>query len=78
MPEIDYSKLRGRIVEKGLNQKQVAAEIGVNPSHFCRKLTGEYVFNQSEIRDMCRLLDIDSQLIGEYFFNPKVEKTQPI
>lgn len=71
MPVMDYGKLLGRIKELGYTQKAVSKAIGVTESHFSRKLSGEYVFKQSEIQSICELLHIPSEEIGKYFFWPK-------
>lgn len=71
MPDMDYSALRGRICERGLTQKEVAARIGVSESQLNRKLAGEFSFRQDEIDRIIRLLDIDPREIGRYFFSPK-------
>ncbi len=68
MPKIDYNKLRGKIAEKGLNQKDLARKIGVSEGQFCKKLSGEYAFKQSEIVRICEVLDINTAQIGDYFF----------
>lgn len=68
MPKLDYSKLKGRILEKGLNQKELASKIGISEGQFCKKLSGEYVFKQSEIVRICEVLNIENNLIGDYFF----------
>ena len=71
MPDMDYSKLLGRIKEKGYSQKSLAEVIGLSESHFCQKLAGKYAFKQSEMRDICKILDIDGTEIGAYFFSPR-------
>lgn len=71
MPQADYSKLLGRIKEKGFTQKSLSREICISESHFARKLKGEFSFTQKEIFDMCTFLDIDATKIGEYFFCEK-------
>ena len=71
MPEMDYSKLKGRIAQKGLNQKDLASLIGVSEGQFSKKMSGEYVFKQSEILKICNILDIAASQIGEYFFSRK-------
>ena len=73
---LDYSKLRERIRDKGLNQKQLASLIGVSEGQLCKKMSGEYVFKQNEILRMCEVLDIEASEISLYFFTEKVEKTQ--
>lgn len=76
MPEMDYSRLSGRIREYGYSQKTLAHEIGVSEGQFSQKMNGNYPFKQSEIGKICDKLQIDSAEIGSYFFTPKVEKTQ--
>lgn len=71
MPELDYSKLLGRIKEKGYTQKSISELISVSESHFCRKLSGEFSFRQSEIQRVCEILDIPAREIGDYFFCAK-------
>lgn len=71
MTNMDYRKLLGRIKELGYTQKAVSTAIGVTESHFSRKLSGEFVFKQSEIQSICDLLHIPPEEIGMYFFSPK-------
>lgn len=71
MSEINYNPLRGKIRECGLTQKGCAAKIGLSEGQLNRKLAGEYNFKQSEIHNLCDLLDIDAKEIGYYFFCPK-------
>lgn len=71
MPDMDYRKLLGRIKEKGYTQKELAERIGLSESHLCQKLLGRYAFKQSEMRDICNVLDISGTEIGAYFFSPK-------
>lgn len=71
MPAMDYQKLLGRIKEKSLTQKALAERIGVSEGQLCQKLAGKYLFKQSEIRDICRILDISQSDIGVYFFSPR-------
>lgn len=76
MPEMDYSKLLGRIKEKGHTQKSVAKEIGISESQLCMKLGNVYPFKQRDIQKICDCLGIEPQEIGDYFFTLKLEKTQ--
>ena len=76
MPKMDYSKLLGRIRELGHTQKSVAEAAKMSEGQFCQKLAGNYPFKQTDIQRLCECLDIPAQEIGDYFFNPRVEKTQ--
>lgn len=78
MPEMDYSKLKAKMVEKGFNQKKLAKEIGISESHFVRKLKGEYPFTQKEINLICQILEIEQVEIGSYFFTHLVKKTKQV
>lgn len=49
---------------RGLTQKECAAKIGLSEGQLNRKLAGEYNFKQSEIHNLCDLLDIDAKEIG--------------
>lgn len=64
----NYSKLLGRIKERGLTQEQLAKLIGKNKSTVSAKLNGQFAFTTVEIDDICRVLDISNNEIGDYFF----------
>jgi transcriptional regulator with XRE-family HTH domain len=78
MPAMDYSRLLGRLRERGLTQKELAAIVGISEGQMSQKIQGNYPFKQSEIGSVCDTLGIDHSDIGLYFFTPKVEKSQPI
>lgn len=77
MPEMDYSRLLGRIKECGHTQKSLAESVHISESHFCQKIAGNYPFKQSDIQRICEVLQIPCNEIGVYFFTEKVEKSQP-
>lgn len=64
----NYSKLLGRIKECGLTQEQLAKAIGKNKSTLSAKLNGKSPFTAKEIDDICRVLNISNDEIGDYFF----------
>ena len=64
----NYSKLLGRLREKGLTQEQLAKAIGKDKSTVNSKLKCRFPFTTKEIDDICRELDIPNHEIGEYFF----------
>ena len=66
---IDTAKLRGKIVEKGLTQQDVAYLIGKTPKTFYRKMK-KGVFDSDEITTMFEALSIDNPT--EIFFANKV------
>lgn len=77
MPAMDYSELLAEMKRNGFTQKSMAEAINMTPSHFSRKLSGEYVFTQDEMRSILILLNLDIGInISRIFFTPKVEKPQ--
>lgn len=64
----NYSKLLGRIKECGLTQEQLAKAIGKNKSTLSTKFNGRYPFTAKEIDDICKVLNISNDEIGDYFF----------
>lgn len=66
---IDTAKLRGKIVEKGLTQQDVAHLIGKTPKTFYLKMK-KGVFDSNEISKMVEALEIENP--AEIFFTNKV------
>lgn len=64
----DYSKLRGRIVEKCGSQKAFADKIGISENTLTNKLMGYTYFNQKDIASAINVLDIDPGEVSSYFF----------
>lgn len=64
----NYSKLLGRIKERGYTQEKLASEIERDKSTLNAKLNGKNAFTTKEIDDICRVLDIPNDEIVEYFF----------
>ena len=64
----NYSKLLGRIRECGLTQENLAKSIGKNKSTISAKLNGRVPFTAKEIDDICKVLNISNDEIGDYFF----------
>lgn len=70
-----YAKLRGKIVEKGFkNLKVFAKAINLSSVSLSQKLNDkvEHGFTQSDIKNICSILDIKTKDIGEYFFAEEV------
>lgn len=72
--KFDYSKLLGRIKERGYTQESLALEVKMSESTMSLKLNNKAFFSQREIRKICDLLDIPMHQIGEYFFAIEVQK----
>ena len=70
----DYSKLLGRIKEKGMTQKSLSEAIGIGINSLNFKLANKAFFKQQEIRRICEILEIEDGEVGLYFFTQKVQK----
>ena len=68
----DYSKLRGRIVEKYGNQAKFAVALGVSENTFSLKMNNKVRFTTDDIAVISDMLDIKADDIGGYFFTLKV------
>lgn len=66
--KFNYSKLLGRIKEKGFTQESLAVAIGISVATMSLKLNNKAFFTQPEICKISDLLDIPVDRIGEYFF----------
>jgi len=58
--------IRGKIVEKGLNQKKVAALMGITPTTLSLKLCGKHDFVRKEMEHLSKILEVD---VGTLFFS---------
>lgn len=73
----DYSKLRGRIVEKFGTQGKFAEANKMSDRSMSLKLNNGIGLSQDEILRWCNLLDIHTEEIPVYFFKLKVSKMKP-
>ena len=64
----DYSKLLGKIKEKGYTHAQFAEAIGRTASTVSLRFSGDGYFTQLEINKACDLLGIAKNEIAAYFF----------
>lgn len=67
-----YNKLRGRIVEICGSQSEFAKRVGQSEQIISAKLAGNSSFTQDNIISWCKVLDIDPNDIGNYFFTQKL------
>lgn len=65
---INTSKLKGRMVEKGITQKQMAEMLGIAPPTVCQKLNNIRSMDLSEAETLMHILDIKPDEFGVYFF----------
>ncbi|MFR4538002.1 MAG: DUF739 family protein [Anaerotignaceae bacterium] len=68
----NYSKLKGRIVEKFGSQTAFVKAFGVSENTFSLKMNNKVRFTTDDITRITRMLDIPEEAIGEYFFTLKV------
>lgn len=72
--EFDFSKLRGRIVEKFGTNAAFAAAMGFADSALSARLNNKTPWDGVEIHTARGLLDILPEEIPVYFFMPKFDK----
>lgn len=68
----DYSKLRGRIVEKYNSQTAFTKAFGVSENTLSLKLNNKIRFTTDDIIKISKMLEIPKNEIGQYFFTPEV------
>lgn len=70
--QYDYSKLLGRMREKGYTQEKLARSIGISECSVNFSLNNKRNFRQDEIIKITGALDIPNEKIEEYFFAYKL------
>jgi transcriptional regulator with XRE-family HTH domain len=68
----DYSKLRGRIVEKYGTLSNFAEALGITLVVVSQKMNNKSGFSRADIEKWSNLLDISSSEYDVYFFAHKV------
>lgn len=71
--QFDYSKLRGRIIEKYGNQYSFAKVMNWSERTLSLKMNGLSPWKQTDICKAMSLLDISESEIQEYFFKKEVQ-----
>jgi len=64
--KFDPNKVRGRMVELGKTQKDLAMDIGSAPTSVWNKLNGKTAFTVDEVCDLATVLDVSPSI----FFAP--------
>ena len=72
-PDRDYSKLRGRIVEKFGTLGNFAKAMNWSIPTQAKKMSSQVPWNQNDIYTAMCLLDIEAEEIAAYFFTYKVQ-----
>lgn len=68
----DYSKLKGRIIEKFGTQTNFVKKFGVSENTFSLKMNNKLRFSTDDIIKISDMLEINGDDIGSYFFTTKV------
>lgn len=68
----DFSKLRGRIVEKYKTLAAFAAAMDMSASALSDRMNGKIYFKMDEITEAAKLLEIPYEEIPVYFFTTEV------
>ena len=76
MSKFDFSKLRGRIREKLKTEGVFAKSIGRSQNFISSVFNGDSFFTQTDIANAAKVLDIDDDEIGIYFFTKEVHKAE--
>lgn len=72
--ELQFDKLRGRIVEKCGTLSVFAEKMGISKQMLSKKMTRKSGWSQSDIILACDILGIDvEQEVGQYFFKKRVQ-----
>lgn len=66
---INTKKIKGRMVEKGLTQSDVAKALNIAAPTVSQKINNVRPLNLSEAKVLSELLDISDGEFGDYFFN---------
>ena len=69
----NYSRLKGRIVEKFGNQKNFAKAMNWSEKTLSKKINGDVFWRQTDICKALRLLDLTVNDVQEYFFETEVQ-----
>lgn len=72
MSSFDYSKLRGRIVEKYGSISKFSEQLAISRTSVDLKLNNKVDISRSEILEWSELLDIKSEEYSSYFFTEKL------
>lgn len=65
---MNAKKLKGRMVECGVTQKDVAAVLGIAPATVSQKINGVRPLYLDEAEKLAQYLKIEEAEFGSYFF----------
>lgn len=72
MQQYDYSKLLGRMKEKGYTQESLARKLGISPCSLNLSLNNKRDFKQDEMLKTCEILGISTSKLPEFFYAHKL------
>jgi hypothetical protein len=72
----DYSKLKGKIVEKFGSQIMFSEAMDMSTRTMSLKLNGKRLWRQDEICKAIQLLELSDTDIQAYFFSQKVQRIE--
>lgn len=72
----DYSKLRGRIVEKYGSLESFSSAVDLSVNTVSKYLNNKVPWKQTNINAAVRALDIQPEEISVYFFTPSVQNLE--
>ena len=65
---LNTSKIRGRMVQLGISNNEVASALNLSLAVTAKKLNNLSVLNLKEAETLAALLQISDEAFGEYFF----------
>ena len=71
---MSFDKLKGKMAEKHLSQKNVADFLGITVQCFNAKINGRNQFTLEEVIKITEILSLEDPV--DIFFNPSVPKMQ--
>lgn len=66
--DYNYSKLKGKLREKGLTYKVFGEKIGLSETSVSERINNNAQFTQEEMEKTMRMLEEPLRKIDEYFF----------
>lgn len=69
---INSNKIKGRMVELGITQKDVAKELKIAPPTVSQKINNVRPMDLDEAETLARMLNILPENFAEYFFSNSV------
>ncbi|MTN81029.1 helix-turn-helix domain-containing protein [Turicibacter sanguinis] len=69
---VNSAKIKGRLIELGLTQKEVSRKLGLAQPTFNQKLNNIRVFDLEEAEKLQEILNIPDEQFIDYFFMKSV------